>query len=224
MTKGMAMNAVHSSRAESLSSLGITSSLTVKDLTRAITGFSKMMKFRDEDFQCNNCGETPEYIVCDGKSIGPAKRKVEHLEELDREDGDMTPLGQGSNFKDRVFLSMKQERDLVKNLLTDEISIDDFIESEFPTENGQLVQSLARRLAGVWPLELPAPYSKFLAVLPSIQVLQATCKSCLMILWCIFLSSARKDLTYDLLKTESSSNLSCMNFLHCGPIFLKSSI
>ena len=162
MTKGMAMNAVHSSRAESLSSLGITSSLTVKDLTRAITGFSKMMKFRDEDFQCNNCGETPEYIVCDGKSIGPAKRKVEHLEELDREDGDMTPLGQGSNFKDRVFLSMKQERDLVKNLLTDEISIDDFIESEFPTENGQLVQSLARRLAGVWPLELPAPYSKFL--------------------------------------------------------------
>jgi hypothetical protein len=38
-------------------SLGVISSLTVKDLTRAITGFSKMMKFRDEDFQCNNCGE-----------------------------------------------------------------------------------------------------------------------------------------------------------------------
>ena len=55
------------------------------------------------------------------------------MEELDREDGDMTPMGQGSHFKDRVFLSMKQERDLVKNLLTDEISVDDFTESEFST-------------------------------------------------------------------------------------------
>ena len=73
-----------------------------------------------------------QYIVCDGKSIGPAKRKVQHLEELDREDGDMTPMGQGSHFRDWVFMSMKQ-RDLVKNLLTDEISVDDFTESEFST-------------------------------------------------------------------------------------------
>ena len=157
------MNAIHSARAEALSSLGVRTSLSVKDLTRATTGFATMMRFRKEDFLCNHCTDTPPYIVCDGKSIGPAKRKVNHLEELDRADDDDTPLPQGSRFSERVFLSSKQERDQVKHLLTDETSVDDFLELEFVTENGLLVHSLVTRLAGVWQDELPAPYRTLLS-------------------------------------------------------------
>ena len=114
MTTGMAMSPICASRAVSL---GFQSSLTIKDLTRAITGFAKMMKFRKEDFLCSSCGDTPEYIVCDGKSVGPAKQKVNNLTELDRAEDDQTPLGQGSYFKDRVFLSIKQEKDLVEEFV-----------------------------------------------------------------------------------------------------------
>ena len=56
----------------------------MQDLTRAVTGFAGMLRFMKEDFLCDKCGDTPAYIVCDGKSIGPAKRKVNHLSELDR--------------------------------------------------------------------------------------------------------------------------------------------
>ena len=84
LVSGTAINSIYSSRATTFSPLGVTTSLTVQDLTRAVTGFAAMLKFRKEDFVCDKCGDTPEYIVCDGKSIGPAKRKVNHLTELDR--------------------------------------------------------------------------------------------------------------------------------------------
>ena len=162
MTTGMAMNAIVSSRQDTLSSLGLQTSLTVKDFNRSVTGFAKLMRFRKEDFLCDNCGETPEYIVCDGKSVGPAKRKVEHLSEFDRQEADETPLSEGSSFKDRVFLSVKQERDIVKNFLTEEISVEEFVESDFNTENGGLVHDLVARLAETWPDDFPAPYLRFL--------------------------------------------------------------
>ena len=64
-----------------------------------------MIQFRKEDFLCSNCGDSPSYIVCDGKTDGPSKRQVSHLEELDRCEGDDAVLCQGSLFQDRVFLS-----------------------------------------------------------------------------------------------------------------------
>jgi hypothetical protein len=103
-----------------------------------------------------------------------------------------------------IFLSKKQARDLVKNLLTDEISVDDFTEFKSSTENGRLVQGLVSRLAGAWPDQLST--ASFLGALPSIQVSQATCESCLMSHWCIFIYSVRNNLTFDLLRTETSSN------------------
>ena len=161
MWTGTAMNAIYNSRAATLGSLGLQTTLTVKDLTKAITGFIQMLKFSNEDFLCTTCGDTPEYIVCDGKSIGPAKRKVEHLSEFDRAEEDLATMQQGSKFKDRVFLGDKQERDLVKNLLLDNIPVDEFIESEFSTANGQLVLALVTRVAEDSG-EIPAPYKKFL--------------------------------------------------------------
>ena len=43
------------------------------------------------DFLCPNpsCGDSPKYIVCDGKTDGPTKRKVEHLHELDKASPDL---------------------------------------------------------------------------------------------------------------------------------------
>ena len=72
MWTGTAMNAIYNSRAATLGSLGLQTTLTVQDLTKAITGCIQMMKLRNEDFLCTNCGDTPEYIVCVGKSIAPA--------------------------------------------------------------------------------------------------------------------------------------------------------
>ena len=92
MTVGMAMNAIVSSRELSLNSIGLQTTFTVKDLDRSLTGFAKLMKFRKEDFQCNQCGDTPQYIVCNGKSVGPTRRKVDHLSEFDGLEG--------SKFKD----------------------------------------------------------------------------------------------------------------------------
>ena len=151
------MNAIYSSRSTTFSSLGVTTSLTVKDLTKAITGFATMLKFRNEDFKCNNCGDTPDYIVCDGKSIGPAKRKVNHLTELDRAEDDDTPLLQGSKFPDRVFLNRKAERDFLKNLVTEQLSMQEFLRSDINTVNGQMIYNLVSRLARANQDELSEP-------------------------------------------------------------------
>ena len=90
---------------------------------------------------------------------------MDHLSEFDRLEEDVTPLMEGSKFKDRVFLSEKRERDLVKNLLTEEISREDFLESDFATDNGQLVLSLVDRLAETWPDDFPALYGRFLCAI-----------------------------------------------------------
>ena len=154
---GSAMNAIYSSRSTTFSSLGVTTSLTVKDLTKAITGFATMLKFRNEDFKCNNCGDTPDYIVCDGKSIGPAKRKVNHLTELDRAEDDDTPLLQRPKFPDRMFLNRKAERDFVKNLVTEQLSMQEFLRSDINTVNGQMIYNLVSRLARANQDELSEP-------------------------------------------------------------------
>ena len=126
------------------------SSLTYSLFLRACTGYAQMVQFRKEDFLCPNCGDSPEYIVCDGKTDGPAKRKVDHLHELDRLEGDETVLCQGSYFQDRVFLSNKCERNLVCGLLTNSVSPDEFLESlesEERTENLNMVGLLVERIS-----------------------------------------------------------------------------
>ena len=83
------------------------------------------IKFRKEDFICNDCGQTPKYIVADGKMTAPTIRKVEHLKELgpDDDDDDENILTQSTHFKDRVYLHRKKERDLVQKLMTDNMDI-----------------------------------------------------------------------------------------------------
>ena len=82
------MNATFNSRKTVLSDIGVKSSLSYITFVRACTGYAKIIKFRKEDFLYPSCGDSPSYIVFDGKKDGPTKRKVEHLQELDKAEDD----------------------------------------------------------------------------------------------------------------------------------------
>ena len=160
---GIAMNASYDAMKSSLSNIGVKTSLSYQQFVRACTGYVKMIEFRKEDFLCSNCGPSPKYVVCDGKTDGPTKRKVEHLHELDSADHDDSCLCQGSFFEDRVFLAEKSERALVCQLLTDVVSFEEFVESEaISSPNGRLVVDLVERLSLCWPEEIPKSYKRLL--------------------------------------------------------------
>lgn len=164
MSSGIAMNACFNARKTSLSNIGLKSSLIYSSFLRACTGYAQMIQFRKEDYLCPNCGDSPNYIVCDGKTDGPTKRKVAHLHELDRADDDESVLCQGSVFQDRVFLSENRERKQVCCLLTNTTSSDEFLESdEMTTENGRMVVTLVQRISLNWPDEIPQAYKRFLS-------------------------------------------------------------
>ena len=96
----------------------------------------------------------------DGKEdIGPLKRKVQHLEELDRHPDDHEVLEQGSHFSKRVFLSAHKERQLACGLVTGTISMEEFLESEdIKSENGELVRDLVKKIEEENPLQIPEEY------------------------------------------------------------------
>ena len=163
VTSGIAMNATIAARQSALKNCGVETTLTYSQFVRACTGYVQMVQFSNDAFLCPNCGASPKYIVCDGKTDGPTKRKVDHLQELDSPSDDNNYLSQGSFFNDRVFLPSKPERDLVCSLLTNAISVDDFLDSDvISSGNGALVEDLVRRIDGNWPGEIPSPYTRLI--------------------------------------------------------------
>ena len=141
-----------------------------------------MIQFKKED--------SPSYIVCDGKTNGPTKRKVDHLRELDRAEEDESVLAQGSSFESRVFLSESRERRLVCKLLTDTVSYDEFLESDDVTsENGRMLSTLIARLSLTWPSEVIPEHMQ-----NSLDVWLATCKLCLDNPWSSLRNFATKGL------------------------------
>lgn len=88
--------------------------------TQAVINFASNLEFLKSDWTCEQCGEgtdTPRYLVCDGKMLGPTKRKLMHLKELDRHEGDQNHSCQGSKYKDRLFIPNIEERNLLMALL-----------------------------------------------------------------------------------------------------------
>ena len=154
------MNATFNSRKSALDDIRVKSSLSYINFVRACTGYAKMVQFRKEDFLCSTCKDSPPYIVCDGKTDGPTKRKVAHLHELDRAEGDESVMCQGSYFENRVFLYDNKERKLVCKLLTNTITYDEFLDSgDIMTENGLLIKILMERISVGWQDDgLPQPY------------------------------------------------------------------
>ena len=104
VSSGIAMNTFLNSHRKVLSGIGIESSVSYQTFRHACTGYAKMVQFKKEDFLCPSCGDSPNYIVCDGKTNGPTKRKVDHLHELDRAEDDESVLAQGSSFERSVLV------------------------------------------------------------------------------------------------------------------------
>ena len=121
-TNGISKEGLIRSRQERLNSIGVKTTLTKSDFLRASNGFISKIHFHDDlkTFSCPNCGNSPKYLVADGKSDGPSKRRVDHLKELGTADDDTGFLPQASKFKDRTFLSNQAERTAICQLVTGE--------------------------------------------------------------------------------------------------------
>ena len=129
---GIPVKAKHSSIISGAISMGRTSTLTYDMLLRAIDGFVTNLSFDIQKcFICPRCGKTPRYFIGDGTKTGPLKSKIKasNIHELGNHEDDKQFLSQGSKFSDRVFLSIKKERDEVLQLLSGNISMSDFIDS-----------------------------------------------------------------------------------------------
>ena len=58
-------------------------------------------------------------------------------------------------------MKVKKERDLAKQLLKDEISVDGFLNEDITSENGLMFKNLIQRLINIWD-EIPEEYMQFL--------------------------------------------------------------
>ena len=144
---------------------GLSCSLTYDDLHRSICGFMNNLGIDfKKAFSCPKHGSSPPWIVSDGKNVGPLKRRVNHLKELDRHETDAKILQQSTHFKERCFLCEKKERMSVCKLLTDGSSMLDFVEtSDMTSSNGKLIIELVRHISVKFPEGMPPCYKSFLA-------------------------------------------------------------
>ena len=156
----MPMYALYRSIVETADSCGVTCTLTYSDIHRSVSGFFVNLKFDvTKAFSCPNHGTSPKWIVSDGKAVGPLKRRLKHLKELDVAPDDNTVLTQSTFNKDRIFLSNKTERDLVCKLLSGEISMDEFCNSdEISSDSGTLLKNLVSHIKELHPLKIPEAY------------------------------------------------------------------
>ena len=75
----------------------------------------------------------------------------------------MIPLYyKGQSFQTECFSIKKTERDFVKNLVTEQLSMQEFLRSDLNTVNGQMIYNLVSRLARANQDELSEPYKVFL--------------------------------------------------------------
>ena len=112
---GVPSNSSYLTRSDNFSAIGTKTLLTQQMLNKGVRGFCTNLQFHKEDWTCDDCGgDTPDYIVFDGKCVGPTVSATNHLQEFDKNPLDTSPLRQGSHYKDRVFLTQKKERTLLR--------------------------------------------------------------------------------------------------------------
>ena len=88
---------------------------------------------------------------------------MDHLGELDHAEDDEEILSQGSHFRDRVFLSEIVERKLVCSLVTQVITVAEFLVSpDIQTANGVMLSQLVRHIDLRFSGELPKEYARLL--------------------------------------------------------------
>ena len=176
LANGTAVNAEFESRSMALGSIGISSTLRFQDLLQGITGFRILLSFPKNIFICPDCTEHPQYLGFDGTDMGPTKVSVAHLSELNHPGGEEV-LSQGSLFENRTYLASYQERELVKNLLTEVLDIDDFLDAELTSAGGRQIHLLVQRLHeshGSIPLEYKRLLTNIAKETPVCGLLQVT--------------------------------------------------
>ena len=161
---GISMHALYKSIVDCAESCGVACSLTYADVHRGVCGFFINLKFNIQTaFSCPDHGSTPSWIVADGKALGPLKKRVKHLTELDVAKDDKSVLEQSTFYKDRIFLSSKKERGLVIKVLTGDITMTEFtLSNDIKSDNGVMIMDLVRFMNEKYPQEIPSPYLRFL--------------------------------------------------------------
>ena len=162
---GTAISAHFNDRTKWLQGMKIEVSLVIKKFRRAVIGFCKNIRFRDEDWMCFHCGggsHTPRYLVVDGKMMGPNKKYAGHLNELDRHEDDKGYLEQGCQHKNRVFFGVPIERKAIGNLLKNVTTYQDFLHENISSQTGVMVRDLLMRVYPAFNNELPTAYRRFL--------------------------------------------------------------
>ena len=164
-TSGIAMYAMFKSIRDLSESSGITCDLTYQDIHRSVCGFFSNLTFNVEKaFACPTHGTAPKWMVADGKALGPLKRRVNHLQELDIHPEDIKVLEQSTLFKDRIFIASKQERKAVLSLLTGEMAMEQFVANDaLKSENSLLVKNVVVHIQEKFPLKIPDPYIDLLS-------------------------------------------------------------
>ena len=151
---------------DNFSTLNRTFDVTYSDWLVAKDGFLASLSLDvEEAFQCGNCGKSPRYLVADGTSIAPTKRKLmqHNLSELGPHPHDKQSLSQGSTHEIRTFISSSKDRKVLTKFLAGDMTISQFSQhKEITSENAKLIVAVVKRLKANNLKDLPLCYSKFL--------------------------------------------------------------
>ena len=188
---GVTAYAYHKTILDNCKAMGSNFTCSYKTFLEASDGFVINLVFDEADcFTCTNCGIAPKYFVGDGKAnIAPLQRKLKplNIKELSSHPEDSSILPQGSKHEERVFLSIKQERDSICQLLTEKQTVEEFLSSSnLKSEHGKLIKQVIDRLSKKSSETLPEPYILFLADVskntPVAGLIQVTSKKSLLLL------------------------------------------
>ena len=162
---GLSIHAFFKSISEMSASAGLSSSLLYDDIHRSICGFFFVLSFDESKaFQCPKHGSSPVWLNTDGKCLGPTKKRVKGLKELEPHEDDTEVFSQSTTFQDRVLLPILKERSAVTDLVTGRTNYEEFVLNEnITSENGLLVTDLVCFLMNKYADELPKQYATFLS-------------------------------------------------------------
>ena len=166
VNSGTSVYAFHKTISDNCKSLGTSFNCSYRKFLQACDGFVNNLSFDlKECFTCINCGISPRYFTGDGKeNLAPLQRKLREagITELSSHPDDNNVLSQGSQHKNRVFISDKSDRDALCNLLTGGQTVSEFCASnELKNENAKLISKVVKRLEPNNSNSLPESYHNF---------------------------------------------------------------
>ena len=100
--------------------------------------------------------------------MGPLATKTQDMKEFGPHPDDKQEQEQSTYYEDRIFLKIPRERRLMIQLITKEISPEQFLTCLFESENGKLIFNLVKRVVEDFQC-IPNEYLLFLADLSKVS-------------------------------------------------------